>query len=243
MTSKSFASLAACLLSISLVTSVAVAADEKNDAAIQMSATGIADAVPDTALLGLTVLRTAKTARVALDENNAAMSGVLAEMKSAGVDAKDLQTSGFSIQPRYHYPKAVNGQRPPPVLVGYAVSNRLSVRIRNLTEVGNILDKAVTLGVNKVGGIKFVVDDPAQLLKTARQNAMRNAIEKAKTLTDAAGISLGRILAISEQRGRPRPNVMMESQSLMQKGAPAVPVAAGDVSYSVTVNVRWALVQ
>lgn len=244
MTDKAFA-FAVILLGVSLVAPAAPSvAAERQKPYIEVSATGKAEAAPDNALLSLTVLRTAKTARAALDDNNAAMAQVLAAMRTAGVEARDLQTSGFSVQPRYLYPKPdKDGRRPAPILTGYAVSNRLAVHIRKIGQAGEILDKAVSLGVNKVDAIRFIVDDAAQLLIAARQRAMKKAIRKARTLTAAAGVSLGDILAISERNDGFRPVPMMEAQSLMSKSAAAVPVAAGEVSYSVTVNVRWALAQ
>jgi len=217
-------------------------ADDDEIPYIEVSASGTADAAPDTALLSLTVLRIEKTARAALDANNEAMSTVLAEMDSAGIAARDLQTSGFSLQPRYHYPKAgSDGQRPPPVLTGYAASNQLTVRVRDLAMAGGILDKAVSLGVNKVGNIRFVIDQPAALLTMARESAVSNAVAKARTLASAAGTSLGDILRITERNGTPRPMPMMKAS--MARAESAVPIAAGEISYSVTVNMRWALKQ
>jgi hypothetical protein len=215
-------------------------ADDDEIPYIEVSASGTADAAPDTALLTLTVLRVEKTARLALDANNEAMATVLAEMASAGIAARDLQTSGFSLQPRYHYPKpGSDGQRPPPVLTGYAASNQLTVRVRDLARTGSILDKAVSLGVNKVGSIRFVIDKPAALLTTAREAAVKNAVVKARTLASAAGASLGDILRITERNSPPRPMPIMRAARAMAESA--VPIAAGEISYTVTVNMRWAL--
>jgi len=215
-------------------------ADDDEIPYIEVSATGTADAAPDTALLSLTVLRIEKTARLAIDANNEAMTTVLAEMASAGIAARDLQTSGFSLRPRYHHRKpGSDGQRPPPVLTGYAASNQLTVRVRDLANAGGILDKAVSLGVNKVGNIRFVIDKPAALLTTAREVAVKNAVAKARTLASASGVSLSDLLRITERSGTPRPMPMMRAS--MAKAESAVPIAAGEISYSVTVNMRWAL--
>lgn len=212
-------------------------------AVISVSATGSATVVPDMARLDLTVQRQAKTARAALDANSKAMAAVLAEMKQQGVGERDLQTSNFNIQPQYHYPKSSSGGRQAPKLVGYIVSNSLMVRIRDLGKLGSILDKSVSLGVNSGGGITFTTDKPAPVIEQARKNAVARAIAKARTLSEAAGVGLGRILEISEtNRQPPRPRAMARMETAMAADA-AVPVAAGENAYSVTVNIRWALDQ
>ncbi|MEP0940280.1 MAG: SIMPL domain-containing protein [Rhizobiaceae bacterium] len=212
-------------------------------AVISVSATGNATVAPDMAVLNLTVQRQAKTARLALDANNKAMSDVLVEMTSQGIEDRDLQTANFNIQPQYHYPKSSSGGRKPPKLTGYIVSNSLTVRVRDLAQLGVILDKSVSLGVNSGGGISFATDKPAPVIEQARKNAVAEAIAKARTLTEAAGVKLGRLLEISEtSRQAPQPRAMARMESAMAADA-AVPIAAGENAYSVTVNIRWELDQ
>ena len=211
---------------------------------ISVSATGTADVAPDMAVIGLTVLRQAETAREALDANTAAMAEVLDAMRAEGIEERDLQTANFNIQPRVVYPEPADGVRPAPEIVGYEVSNSLTVRIRDLNRLGTILDQSVTLGVNQGGGIMFTNDDPAAAIDQARTEAMQNAIAKAQTLTEAAGIGLGRILSISEQSNQPRPIPMARAETLMAVAdAAPVPVAAGENSYSVHVSVTFELDQ
>ena len=219
-------------------------AEDAKPATISVSATGKANVTPDLAILYLNVLREADTAREALDANNQAMTDVLKSMKDSGVEDRDLQTSNFSIQPKYSYPKiASSGERRVPKIEGYTVSNALTVRLRDLARVGEVLDKSVTLGVNSGGGITFTTDDPTDALAQARAAAMKNAIAKARTLTDSAGVSLGKILEISEQnRGRPQPRRLARA-ALAESADAAVPVASGENSYEVTVSVRWEITQ
>ncbi|MDA4633629.1 SIMPL domain-containing protein, partial [Escherichia coli] len=107
------------------------------------------------------VLQEKPTAREALTANNETMAKVLDAMKKAGIAERDLQTSGFNIDPRYVYPDNKQGQPPQaPKIVGYAVSNSLSVRVRDLKKVGEILDQSVTLGVNQGGNLTFTNDKP-----------------------------------------------------------------------------------
>ena len=237
--------LAAALLTTAH-TGVAFAADTKTakPGIISISATGRANAVPDMAVLNLSVRREAETAREALTANNNAMGGVLAAMKEAGVEDRDLQTSNFNIQPQYVYPKSSKNRQPePPRIIGYIVANSLTVRVRDLEKLGSIMDQSVSLGVNGGGNITFRSSNPDPIIEQARKDAMARAIAKAKTLTTSAGVELGRIQSINESsRGIPRPRAMAK---LSRSAAvpESVPVARGESSYSITVNVQWEIKQ
>ena len=169
---------------------------------ITVTGEGVAKKAPDMAVITLTVLREGETARAALDANNSAMGSVLSAMEADGIAEKDLQTSGFSIQPRYSTPSDNKKKPQAPEIVGYQVSNTLSVRIHDLSKVGDILDQSVSLGVNQGGNILFTNEDPSQAMSEARKGAMADAIAKAKALTDAAGVTLGPISRITEQSPR-----------------------------------------
>ena len=209
---------------------------------ITTSATATVAAEPDIAMLDLAVRRAAKTAREALDANNRAMSAVLAAMKERGVADRDLQTSGFSISPQYEYDTSKD-RRHPPRIVGYEVTNALTVRVRDLARLGGILDLSVTLGVNEGGSIRFGLDDPAPVLEEARRKAARMARDKARTLSDTLGVGLGRIQQIAESGARPPSPRPLGAMVAARAMAEAVPVAAGETGYSVTVTVRWELQQ
>lgn len=212
---------------------------------IVVSGEGTAEIAPDMAVVALTVVREAETAREALDANSTAMADVLAAMKAEGIEDRDLQTSNFSIEPKVVYPKnSSDGDREPPRIVGYTVRNSLTVRIRDLDKLGSILDKSVSLGVNQGGNIAFTNDDPSEAIEEARVKAMQEAIAKAKTLTGTAGVGLGKVLEISENSYRPQPVPLARAKVAMAAAESApVPVAAGENSYSVTVNVTFALEQ
>ncbi len=211
---------------------------------IAVTGVGAASAKPDTALVSLGVLSEADTAAEAADANTKAMSKVLSALRAEGVDDKDIKTSNFSIRPRYRRPKRQSdGRQPPPQIVGYAVSNDLAVRIRELSKTGMLLDRAISQGANKVGNIAFTVDQPAGLLTAARRDAMKDAIAKAKTLADAAGIALGKILEIREGAVAPRPHMRTDARMMMAQAETEVPISAGENKYTVNVTVRWALVQ
>lgn len=211
---------------------------------ISVSAQGRISAAPDMAIMQLSVMREAKTARDALTANNQAMADIVAEMKKEGVETRDLQTAGISIHPRYAYHNSSDGRQKPPKIVGYTVNNALTVRVRDLDVIGKLLDRSVTLGVNQGGNIRFLVEDTETLLQEARAKAMKNAIAKAKLLTDAAGVKLGRILSISESNhGMPRPKMMARAMSADIAMESAVPVEAGEASYSTSVSITYEIDQ
>jgi len=168
------------------------------------------------------------------------MADIIAEMKKEGVADRDLQTSNFSVNPVYSYPKPDQPQEAPKV-VGYQVNNTLTVRVRDLAKVGQVLDKSVTLGVNQGGNITFTNDDPSATVTLARTRAVQDAMSKAKTLAEAAGVSLGKVLEISEQTYAPQPMPM--AMQAREKFDSAVPIQSGENSYQVQVNVTFELGQ
>jgi uncharacterized protein YggE len=230
----------ACFLGLG---QAAVAADDPAPR-ILVSGEGSAEIAPDMALLTLSVMREASTAREALSENSTAMAKVQKAMTGMGIAKRDLQTSNFSIQPRYTQPPRQGpGAGEPRKLVGYMVRNSLSVRVRDISKVGEVLDTSVTLGVNEGGSILFSNDDPSAAITQARVKAVKQALSKAATLAEAAGVKVGKVLEISEQSYNPRPMPMARSEMLMASSADAVPIAAGENTYKVTVNISLAIEQ
>ncbi len=214
----------------------------KKEPVIVVSGQGDASVVPDLAIVNLSVAETAKTAREALDINNGAMTSVMKALKDQGIADRDLQTSGLSIQPQYSYPQNEDGTPKLPILNGYTVTNGLTVRVRDLAKLGAILDQSVTSGVNQGGDIRFTNDDPEKALEEARTEAVKNAAAKAKTLADAAGVKLGRIVEISESAGGADPQPIMRMQ-MAKEASDAVPVAAGENTYVVNVSVTFAIAE
>ncbi|OLP61351.1 hypothetical protein BJF93_20645 [Xaviernesmea oryzae] len=205
---------------------------------ISVTGTGQASAVPDLAVVSFSVVTQEKEARAALTANNAAMAKVLEAMKARGIAERDLQTSGFAINPQYVYPQNKEGETNPPQLTGYQVANTLTVRIRQIDKLGEILDQAVTLGVNQGGGIQFSIDKPEQLAEDARKAAVANAMAKARTLAAAAGVTLGRVVEMRENSGRPEPMPMMRTMA-KDMAAESVPVAAGESAVTVDVEMSF----
>jgi uncharacterized protein YggE len=231
----------ALVLATSLVTPFAAHAQGRDmrPPHITVSGEGEATMAPDIATLTIAVMREAKTARDALTANNDAMAAVIAAMKSSGVAENDLQTTGIQINPRYDFPQKPDGGQEA-VLAAYQVTNTLSVRIRDIEKTGEILDKSVSLGVNQGGGITFSNENPAQAREEARKKAVADAISKAKTLAEAAGVSLGNVLEISET-GPTSPPIPMAQAKFRAEVADA-PVEAGENAYRVEVTMTYELV-
>jgi uncharacterized protein YggE len=217
---------------------VASAAETPIQPRIVVSGEGEAAVAPDMALLSLSVMREAKTAREALDDNNAAMAEVIEAIKLFGVADRDLQTAGLQIMPRYNYTNKPDGTQEAE-LIAYQVTNSLSVRVRDLVKTGEILDKAVSLGVNQGGNIVFANDDPSAVITEARKKAVAEATAKARTLAEAAGVNLGRILEISDQAFGAQP--MPIEAKAFDRMAASVPIEAGENAYRVQVNMTFEL--
>lgn len=208
---------------------------------IVVAGEGEAAVAPDMAILSLSVMREAETAREAMNQANEAMAAVIAAMKEQGIEARDLQTAGLQINPRYVYPK--NDGEEQPRIVAYQVSNTLTVRVRDIAKVGEVIDRSVTLGVNQGGSISFTNDDPAKALEEARKRAVEDAMARARTLAQAAGVNLGGILEISEQSFNAPPMPMMARAARMEAAFDSVPVEAGENSYRINVNVTFEISQ
>lgn len=233
----------AMLLAVCLFPAAASAQEAPKPGIVAVTGEGMASIVPDMAVVTLTVLRQDKTANAALDANSTAMTDVLAAMQTEGIENRDLQTSNFSINPQVVYPRQEDNKPTEPQIVGYQVSNTLTVRVRDLSKLGVILDKAVDLGVNQGGQIRFTNADPSDAIAEARKGAVADAINKAKTLAEAASVELGRITEINEQRSAPAPVPMMRAERAMTAAPDSVPVAQGENQYTVTVNVTFELNQ
>ncbi|TAX35587.1 SIMPL domain-containing protein [Rhizobium leguminosarum] len=210
---------------------------------ISVTGDGESSVAPDMAIVNLAVVKQAKTAREALDENNKAMNEVLAALKSGGIAERDLQTSGFSIQPQYNYPQPVDGQQQQPQLIGYQTINSVTVRLRDLAKLGAVIDQSVTLGINQGGEIQFTNDKPDTAIEEARKAAVADAVKRAKTLSEAAGVKLGRILEINENVPRAMPQPVYRATMMKEASDAAVPVQSGENNYNVSVTVTFAIEQ
>ena len=210
---------------------------------ISIEGRGEVAAAPDMAMVTSGVTTQGATARAALDANTAAMAELIAALKGTGIEARDIQTSGFSVNPNYVYSEErdANGYTLPPKINGYQVSNTVTVKVRQLDQLGTILDQSVTIGANTVNGVSFSVADPSELYNKAREAAFADAAAKAKLYATAAGSTLDEIVSISETQGfnDPQPYPMYARAEMADSAK--VPVEAGELSFAINVSVQWEL--
>jgi uncharacterized protein YggE len=200
-------------------------------AAISVTGEATVSAPPDMAEIDGGFTSEAKTAREASDANNTAMGKLLLALKAAAIDEKDIQTSRLSLQPQ-SAPNHVGV----PAIAGYRASNHVTIRLHDVTKVASVIDMLVGAGANDIGGISFMVSGASKLLDQAREQAIADARRKAEIYAKAAGVTLGAPLSISENGGSPMP-----MQFRAKAMATATPVAPGEETLSVSVNVSWAI--
>lgn len=225
--------LAATALAVLLSFSPAIADEARMTRTISLTGHGEVRSVPDVATITSGVSSQGATASDALAANTSAMNAMFAALKEAGITEKDVQTSNFMVQPRYNFPEGKA-----PELVGYEVSNNVTVTARKIADLGALLDKLVRAGSNQINGIAFSVSEPDAALDEARKRAVEDAMRKAKVYAGAAGVTLGPVVTISESGGYQPPVPMVRAKALMADSAP-VPVAAGEQTLAVDVNITW----
>ena len=227
--------LAVLLLAASV--GLAHADDARRSVAVNGEAT--AGAKPDVVYVTIGVENTGKDARDVLAANSKATSDVIAAMKSNGIDARDLQTSGFSVRPNVDRSQnTLSSADNTPAINGYTVSNSVNVTLHDLGRLGEILDKAVTAGANSIDGIQFDVTSQSALLDDARKAAFEDARRKAAIYAAASGLKLGRLIELSESTGPRGGGVLYRAKAM---SAAAVPIESGESTLSVSVSARFEL--
>ncbi len=200
---------------------------------ITVTGHGMVAVAPDTAMIRIGVTTQGKTAHDASTANAKHMTKVIGTIEQSGIAQKDIQTSQLSLQPQYDSKNGANR------LLGFQVTNRVTVRIRKIADLPAVLDKAISAGANEMSGISFLVSGENKLLDRARADAVADARRKAELYAKAAGATVGKVVAITEQGSSPPPRPF---QALRASGS-AVPVAPGQEMLRATVTVSYELGQ
>jgi uncharacterized protein YggE len=187
-------------------------------------------AAPDAASIRVGVSSQGKTARAASDANAKDMTVVIAAIKESGVADKDIQTTSLSLQPQYD-PNKTGAAR----LIGFQANNQITVKIRDIGQLPNILDRAISAGANEMSGIEFVVSEQGKLLDKVRADAISDARRKAEIYAETAGMKVGRVMAISEEGPAAPPRTFQA----MRAGAAAI--APGEQMLRAVVTVSYEL--
>ncbi len=207
------------------------------DQTITVSADGKVTVVPDLATLHFSLLAEGADPVKLQNDNNAKMEGVIAYVKSQGVEPKDIKTTGYNLGPKYTYnPKTGRSS-----IDGYILNQSAEIKIRDFTKISPILAALPSKGINDISGPNFSVDDPDTFLNQAREEAFTKAKEKAKAMAGFAGSRLGRVVTFSDSSGYPP--IFYYARDAKEGGlgggpvpAPAIEPGSQEVSVQISVT-------
>ena len=180
---------------------------------LDINATGEVTRVPDVAIISAGVVSRATTATAALQDSADRMQKVLAALKRAGVNDRDIQTSSVSLNPEYRYP-----ENQTPQLVGYTASNQLTIKFRDIRTSGKILDALVAQGANQINGPNLTLDKPEAALDEARANAIATGRARAELYARSLGMRVVRVVSVSESGGYAVPPPAPPMPMMMARG-------------------------
>jgi uncharacterized protein YggE len=208
---------------------------------VTLSVTESVRAAPNLANINTGVETRALTAKDAMAQNAAKIETLVSALLKAGINRKDIQTSGLNLNPQYDYSPRNNGSNEGPRFIGYQANNNLSVVIRMLDKAGELVDTMVNAGATNINGPSFSIEDPSTLQDQARTKAVTTAQTRANFYAQAAGYKSARLLSISETNEVERPIAVMAMR--MEDAAPAAKtrIEPGQLSSSITLNFRYML--
>lgn len=204
---------------------------------LSVSAQAEASQAPDIATISVGVVTEAADSAQAMRDNATRMTAVMAAINKLRIADKDVQTSGVNLYPQQRYDRDQA-----PRITGYQASNTVSVKVRDLGRLGDVLDALAGQGANQIHGPNFEIDDPDPVYDRARVAALEKARKRAKTYADALGLNVLRIVSISEGGGGgfvPMP--MMARAKSADMAAESTPIAAGETTVSVNLDVVFEL--
>jgi len=238
--------LAPLLLSLSLALGASMTANAQtvptvvaSDATLlNISAQADAKRVPDVATLSAGVVTQAVDGNTAMRENAVQMDKVMAAIKAAGIAERDIQTSGINLSPQYRY-----ADNEAPRITGYQANNTVSLKVRDITKLGKVLDSLAAQGANQINGPSFEIDQPEPVYDEARLAALKKAQARAETYAKSLGLRVRRIVSISEgNQGGFRPMPMMAmAAGRSAKAEMDTAVSPGESSVSVSLDVVFEL--
>jgi uncharacterized protein YggE len=200
---------------------------------LNLAAYGETRVAPDMATITLGVQVEAPTAQAAMQQNAQQMTRVVEALRKAGIAERDIQTSNLNLNPQYVYE-----QNTPPRLSGYQASNQVTVRVNDLSRLGQAVDATVNAGANQVHGISFGLKDSTAAENAAREAAVKALAAKADLYARATGHRVSRLVTLSEGGGyAPQPPMPVMAMARMEKaGDASTPVAGGELTVRIDVN-------
>jgi uncharacterized protein YggE len=220
------------------------AADAREPGQISLVGQATLEFPPDFAAVRIGVVTKAATAAAALADNSTAVARTVALAKAAGIEPRDVATSTVGLQQAFKTVRNPIGSEQQPD--GFQARNVVTVRLADTAKLGQFMQQAVEGGANRIDGVTFGLRDPGKAEREAGVAATRDALERAKVMAEAAGVTLGPIARITAppRAERPsRPSPMMRMAASTDAHSEAVPIEAGALSVSAEVEVVWALRQ
>ena len=203
---------------------------------LSVSAQAETTRVPDIAHLSTGVVTQAADANAAMRANAAQMTRVVDAIRKAGIAERDIRTSGVNLHPQYRY-----ADNQPPTITGYEARNTVDITVRKIGELGGIMDALVAVGANQINGPSFEVDDKEGAYDEARRAAIEKARARAQMYAQTLGMEVRRIVSISEGNGGFGPPVPMMAMARMDKAEAGTPIAPGESTLSVNLDVLFEL--
>ena len=215
-----------------------------SDSGINVTGVGSTDAKPDLSIVNVGVETRGETVASARAQAVSSMSKVLTSLKKNDVDAKDVHTSNFSIYPEYVYEDVPGKRYSVQKLIGYRVSNAVTVKVRDLDRLGEIIDDAASAGGDdiRINGISFTIDDTKTLEDEARELAVLDATRKADQIALTTGTSRGRIIYITDNSSHNAGSNFSRMEMSMLSDYASTPISSGELTITVTVNALFAIV-
>ena len=205
---------------------------DKRVTRVIVSGDSLVQALPDTAILTISVVTQAKTAIDAQQQNAAQSDAVVRTLKTAAGAGAEVKTSGYSLQPQRIY-----RENQPPTITGYEARNTVTVTMSDLTKVGPVIDAAAQSGANDIGGVAFTLRKDRPARDEALALATREAISKAQVIAQALGGRVVRIVEVLEEGTvRPRPTFEADMLRSAQKSV-ATPIEIGALDITGKVQV------
>lgn len=203
---------------------------------LSISAQAEAKRVPDIAMVSAGVVTQASDADAAMRANATSMERVMDAIRKAGIAPRDVQTTGINIHPQYDYREGST-----PAITGYQASNTVSVTVRDIGDLGEVLDALVASGANQVHGPSFDIDDKDAVYDEARRAALEKARTRAGMYAAALGMRVRRIASISEGGGFGPPQPMQMMAMDAQESRTTTPISPGESTLSVNLDVVFEL--
>ncbi len=230
---KAFTISLIILFTLSACTTVSANPPQPNT--LSVSGMGTAKGSPDIATVNIGVMTRNDDPTKAVNENNGKMNAIMGAMKELGIETKDIQTTNFSIRAEQQY-----DQKGKITNVTYVANNSVSITVRDLNKIGDVLGKSVSSGANSIHGVNFSVSDPEKLQTQARDKAMANAKAKAEQMAKAAGTTIDKVMTISEvSYNTPPQPLALNAAAVRADAVESVPVSAGQFEVSVQVSVVY----